>query len=161
MAIAEWINLASTVALVGALMFGALQVRAANRSREEFAALSLIQTVQSEGWVSALTLLQTIPEGASAEDIDRLGPDVARAIQDVGVRIETMGYLVWRGILSLDMVADLFGGVVVFWWSRVQPFVERDRVRTSNPKSYEWFEWLVARLKQPLASGRVAYQRAD
>lgn len=46
------------------------------------------------------------------------------------------------------MVEDLFSGVVIFWWSRLRPYAERDRVRTSNPKSYEWFQWLAERLEE-------------
>jgi hypothetical protein len=54
--------------------------------------------------------------------------------------------MVWRGIVDIAMVDDLFGGIVIFWWSRIKPFAERDRERTSNTKSYEWFQWLAERL---------------
>lgn len=137
----------SSLAVVGALIFTALQVRVASRTRAEHAAITIVQAAQSEAWTKGLRQLHRIPENATAEEIDALGPDVADAIEQVGIRVETIGYMVWRGIVDITMVDDLFGGVVIFWWSRIRPYAERDRERTSNPKSYEWFQWLAERLE--------------
>lgn len=136
----------SSFAVVGALIFTALQVRVANRSRAEHAAIAIVEAAQSDGWTKGLRQLHRIPDGATAAQIDRLGREVADAIEQVGIRVETIGYMVWRGIVDIEMVDDLFGGIIIFWWSRIRPFAERDRERTSNPKSYEWFQWLAERL---------------
>jgi hypothetical protein len=151
----------STLALVGALAFAGLQVRAANRARAEFAAITIIQTAQSEGWTLALQVLVRIPENATAAQIDKLGPEVTRAIIEIGIRVETIGYMVSRGIVSLEMVDDLFGGLLVFWWSRIRPFIDRDRERTANPNVCEYFQWLADRLVERRAKGAAlpAYQR--
>jgi hypothetical protein len=123
-------------------------VRVANRTRAEHAAISIVEAAQSDAWTRGLNQLYRIPAGASAEQIDGLGPEVTDAIEQVGIRVETIGYMVWRGIVDIAMVDDLFGGIVIFWWSRIRPFAERDRQRTSNPKSYEWFQWLAERLAE-------------
>ena len=149
----------SAAAVVGAVVFAGLQVKAANRSRAEQAAITIVQTAQSESWTRALHLLLKIPAGATTKEIDALGPEIERAIEEVGVRVETIGYLVFRRIVSMETVDELVGGVVVFWWYRILPFVERDRHRTSNPKSYEWFQWLAERLveRRNVGSGLPAY----
>jgi hypothetical protein len=100
----------------------------------------------SDAWTRGLNQLYRIPADATAEQIDALGPELTDAIEQVGIRVETIGYMVWRGIVDIAMVDDLFGGIVIFWWSRIKPFAERDRERTSNTKSYEWFQWLAERL---------------
>jgi Domain of unknown function (DUF4760) len=138
----------SSIAVVGALIFTALQVRVASRTRSEHAAITIVEAAQTEGWTKGFRQLQRIPESATAEQIDALGPEVVDAIEQVGIRLETIGYMVWRGIVDLDMVEDLYGGVIVFWWSRIKPYAVRDRERTSNPKSYEWFQWLAERIKE-------------
>src|SRR5947209_18265373 len=145
----------SSFAVVGALIFAALQVGVANRSRAEHAAISIVEAAQSEAWTLGLNQLYRIPHGATAEQIDALGHDVTLAIEQVGIRVETIGYMVWRGIVDLEMVDDLFGGVVIFWWSRIQPLAERYRERTSNPKSYEWSEWLGERLSERWWTGHT------
>lgn len=153
----------SSFAVVGALVFAALQVRVASRTRAEHAAITIVQAAQSEAWTKGLRQLHRIPENPTAEQIDALGPDVADAIEQVGIRVETIGYMVWRGIVEIEMVEDLFSGVVIFWWSRIRPYAERDRKRTSNPKSYEWFQWLAERLQERRARANVvpAYERRD
>lgn len=153
----------SSFAVVGALIFAALQVRVANRTRSEHAAITIVEAAQSEGWTKGLKHLHLIPANATADQIDSLGPEVADAIEQVGIRVETIGYMVWRGIVDIEMVDDLFGGIVVFWWSRVRPFAERDRERTSNPKSYEWFQWLAERLADRRSDGlgTPAYKRNE
>jgi hypothetical protein len=163
MDVATTLSAISSFAVVGALIFAGLQVRVANRTRAEHAAITIIEAVQSEGWTKGLNQLHRIPNGATAEQIDAFGPELAEAIAQVGIRVETMGYLVWRGIVDIEMVEDLFSGIIIFWWSRVQPFAERDRERTSNPKSYEWFQWLAERLaeRRQQGSGIPAYERAE
>lgn len=148
MDIANILSAVSSFAVVGALLFAALQVRVANRTRAEHAAISIVEAAQSEAWTRGLNQLHRIPANATAEQIDALGPELVDAIEQVGIRVETIGYMVWRGIVDLAMVDDLFGGIVIFWWSRIRPFAERDRERTSNPKSYEWFQWLAERLAE-------------
>jgi len=161
MDIATALGAISSFAVVGALIFAGLQVRVASRTRAEHAAITIVEAAQSEGWTKGLRELHRIPEGATAEQIDALGPEVADAIEQVGIRVETIGYMVWRGIVEIEMVEDLFSGVVIFWWSRIRPYAERDRERTSNPKSYEWFQWLAERLEERRQHADVlpAYER--
>ena len=47
------LNLISTLTLIGALVFTGLQLRASNRSRREQAAITVIQSAQSEAWTQA------------------------------------------------------------------------------------------------------------
>ncbi len=59
--LASLLNLVSTVAIVGALIFTALQVRAANQSRRDQAAVALVQTTLSPKWTEVLNLVFTLP----------------------------------------------------------------------------------------------------
>jgi hypothetical protein len=142
------LGILSTVTLIGALIFAALQVRAANRARADQAALAIIEAIQSEAWTHSLGVLSHIAEGAKAEDIDALGPEVARAIEEYGLRLETVGYMVFRGFISLDIVEEMIGGITVVMWSRIKPWAERDRVTTGSPRQYEWFQWLAEQLQK-------------
>jgi hypothetical protein len=147
------LNGLSTLALVGALIFAGLQVRAANRARSEQAAIAVINTAQSEAWTRGLHLLFRIPPDATAEDIDGLGEDVVSTIEEIGVRLETIGYMVYRRIATIETIDEMIGGVTIFWWNRIRPFAERDRKRTHNPKSYEWVQWLAERLAERRSNG--------
>jgi hypothetical protein len=142
------LNLISTVAIVGALVFTALQVRQANLKRSDQAAVTLVQTTQSERWTYALDLIRKLPENAQLSDIERTSPEMERCLFDFGVRLETAGYMVFRRILKLDMVDDLIGGVTLVFWSRAKAWAEHIRIQTGNPKYFEWCEWLAGRITE-------------
>lgn len=146
--LADVLNIASTLTLIGALIFAGLQVRLANRMRAEQAALAIIHAVQSEGWTHSLGVIIHLPDNLTAAQIDELGPQTAQAIEDYGVRIETVGYMVFRGIVALETVEELLGGVITLFWARVKPWVERDRKRSASPRQYEWVQWLAERMDE-------------
>jgi len=142
------LNLVSTVAIVGALIFTALQVRQANLKRSDQAAVTLVQTTQSERWTHAIDQIGKLPENAQPSDIERMGPEMERCLMDFGVRLETAGYMVFHRILKLDMVDDLIGGVTLVFWSRAKVWAENVRAQTGNPKYFEWCEWLAVRITE-------------
>jgi hypothetical protein len=156
-----WLNLISTLAIVGALIFTAMQVRQANIKRRDLAAITLIQTTQSEGWTRALDLIAKLPENAEVADVERAGAEAERAMIDFGVRVETVGYMVFRGNVDLQTVDDLVGGVTLMFWSRTKNWAERERKRIGNPKLYEWCQWLAERIaeRRDRLGHEPAYQR--
>jgi hypothetical protein len=153
--IPDLLSIASTIALIGALVFAALQVRVSNRMRAEQAALAIVEAIQSEGWSHSLSVIIHLPNGVSPEEIDALGPAFTQAIEDYGVRIETVGYMVFRGIIAIETVEELLGGAITLFWSRVRPWAERDRERAASHRQFEWVQWLAERLEER-GSGRTA-----
>jgi hypothetical protein len=145
---AVWLNLISTIAIVAALIFTALQVRQANIKRRDQAAVTLIQTIQSEGWTRMLDLIGKLPDGARVSDVESAGPEVQRAIIEFAIRLETVGYMVFRRNVDLQTVDDLVGGVTLTFWSRGKGWVERERERTGSSKYAEWCEWLAERIAE-------------
>jgi hypothetical protein len=158
---AAWLNLISTTAIVAALIFAALQVRQGNIKRRDLAAITLIQTVQSEGWTRALNLLGNLPANAELSDVLAAGSELQRALTEFGLRLETVGYLVFRRNVDLQTVDELIGGVVLTFWSRAKRWGERERERTGNPKYLEWCEWLADRILEgrEKLGHRPAYSR--
>jgi hypothetical protein len=151
---ASVLNLVSTIAIVGALIFTALQVRAANRARQDQAAIVVIQTTQNENWTRALGLISTLPQDAALEQISERGAAVEHALFELSIRLETIAYMVFCGIVSLRAVDDLIGGVTMVFWSRAKTWTENYRTTTNNPKFNEWCEWLADRLTERRARVR-------
>ncbi|HZV77245.1 MAG TPA: hypothetical protein VFF63_05790 [Candidatus Babeliales bacterium] len=146
MEVATLLNVLSTLALVGALIFAGLQVRSANRSREEQNAVKLIDAALS-------TVLAQPPSSfaelsPSAEDVEAYSPDVVRMLQEIGFRMEALGYLVYRHVVSLRSVEELMGGMITHWWARIKPLAEREREKTRNPRMFEWAQWLAERVAE-------------
>ena len=146
---ANLLNLVSTVALIGALVFTGLQVRAANRARREQAAVTVIETAAlSENSARFLELLSEIPEDTSATVIDNLDPERRRQIFLFGLRVEVIGYMVFHGLVDVKTVNDLAGGAILSFWSRAKNWSEERRKRTGHDEFLEWCEWLVTQIAQ-------------
>ena len=145
---ASALNLVSTVTLIGALVFTGLQVRAANRARRDQAAVTVIQTALSENSVRILELFSEIPKGASAAVIDNLDAETRRQVIQFGLRLEVMGYMVFHGLVDVQTVNDLAGGVVLSFWSRMKNWSEERRKRTGHDEFLEWCEWLATQIAQ-------------
>ncbi len=142
------LNLVSTAAVVGALIFTALQVRAANTSRSDQAAVTLIQTTQNSSWTEALKVVFSLPENATVALIREQPPEVERALFELSIRLEPIGYMVFRGSVTLQSVDELIGGVTVGMWSRSRAWTEEYRRATHNEKFNEWIEWLADRIAE-------------
>jgi hypothetical protein len=142
------LNLISTIAIVAALIFTALQVRQANLKRSDQAAVTLVQTLQSERWTRALDLVSKLPENAKLSDIEQMGPEMGNALFDLAVRLETIGYMVFHRIVKLDAVNDLLGGATLVFWSRAKAWADHKRAQTANPNFAEWCEWLASRITE-------------
>jgi hypothetical protein len=140
---ADILNLLSAVTLVGALVFTGLQVRQAGHARRDQAAITMLQTALSENSARVLELLGMIPEGSAASAVENLDADARRAIIEFGLRLEVMGYMVFRGLVDVTTANDLAGGTILGYWARVQQWVQANRERTGHDEFLEWCEWLA------------------
>lgn len=135
------LNAVSSAALVAAVLFGVVQLRRESAARREQAAIEIVRSMQTREWASAVGPVGALPLPARA----RLHERDAEAAAAVGLRLETLGYLVYRGIVPVEVAYDLVGGITAVAWERLAAWVESDRAHTGNRKSYEWFEWLARR----------------
>ena len=144
----DWLSLISTIAIVMALVFAGVQVREANRARRDQASVALLQSAQGDSWTHSMDSISRIPPGLDAPQVDAQGEAAHAALVDFAVRLESIGYMVFAKLVTLDMVDDLLGGVILMFWARAQGWVVRERVRTGNGKLFEWCEWLADRVAE-------------
>lgn len=55
---------------------------------------------------------------------------------------EGIGLLVKKGLIDIELVAELMSTPLIFVWQRVEELVKRVRELTGRPQIYEWFEYL-------------------
>jgi len=142
----DWLSLISTIAIVMALVFAGVQVREANKARRDQAAVALLQSAQGDTWTRSMDTISRIPAGLDAAQVDAQGEAATAALVDFAVRVETIGYMVFSRMVSLELVDDLLGGVVLMFWNPAKDGAERERARTGNGKLFEWCEWLADRI---------------
>ena len=150
----SWLSLVSTLAILVALVFAGVQVREANKSRKDQAAVALIQSTQVDSFTRAMRNVGRLPANVSAEQVDASGDWAEDALVDFGFRLESIGYMVFLRLVSLEMADSLIGGLTLMYWSRVEAWLKRERERSGNPNLYEWCEWLAGQVRQRRAAGR-------
>lgn len=135
-------NIATALTVLTGVIFGLVEMRRARRDRAERAAFAVVRALMSPEWMTSAVLVHAIREGATAEEIEG-DPRVCEAAQKIGIILEAVGYSVFARMIPLQVVDDMIGGTVRVAWKKLRPFIEFERQRAGNQKSWEWFEWLA------------------
>jgi hypothetical protein len=148
------------LAVVAAIAFGLAQIRQFRQQRRDAVAVELMRSIQDAEFTRSLRLLLTLPKNLSADEFRALGPAVEDATWALCAKYETLGYLVYRGIMPIELVEELVGGVGCHLWARLYPWATAMRAEQGQPLLLEWFEWLTDRLNERDRPQAVpAYQR--
>jgi hypothetical protein len=140
-------NLINAIAVTAGVIFAAVQIRHYRQQRRRDAMLELVRSFQSASFASALRRVNTLPDGADLQRIrETLGPDGEHAVFLIGLTWESIGVLVFRREVTLDLVADFFSGAIVISWRKLHVFVEEDRRSLKRETVWEWFQWLAERM---------------
>lgn len=133
-------------AVVVAVIFGIVQVQQFRRAHEREAAFDLVHSLQTPEMLSALRLLDALSMDLSVEEIEeRVGADADR-IQILMGTWESLGILVYRREVSLDLVDDFYSGSIIHSWLKLRPLVFDLRERTGRATRWEFFQWLAERM---------------
>jgi hypothetical protein len=144
-------NLAEVIGgvfLVGGIVFAVIQIRQLQRQRQEAAAIELIRAWHGPEFSRAIhRLLVELPDGMPVADLlaapEHTLPD-AHMVCNV---FESVGVMVFRRMLPLDVADELIGGVTMGLWRKLAPWILHTRA-TQHPRAYEWFEWLNDRISE-------------
>jgi len=156
---ADLAEVASTLTIVGGLIFGVVQVREYRRQRQDAVASELMRSFYDSDLSDAVALLQPLPDGLSAEELRGLEPKYLAAVLKVGMTFETMGLLVYRRVAPFDLALDLAGGLVNVLWRKLRRYIEEVRAEQGHPAFAEWFEWFAMMCEQHKAHIEPAYRR--
>jgi hypothetical protein len=142
-------NLLNAIAVTIGVAFAAAQIRDYRRQRRRDAMVELVRSFQSPAFTRALRRINGLPDGASAQQIrDGWGADGEDAVFLVGLTWESLGVLVFRREVTLDLMDDLFSGAISISWRKLQAFVEEDRRFMGRETVWEWFQWLADRMRE-------------
>jgi hypothetical protein len=157
-------NLVNAVAVTAGVVFAATQLRDYRRQRRSDAMLELVRSFQSPAFTRALRRMNSLPDAAQPQQIrDALGPDGADDVFLIGLTWESLGVLLFRREISMDVMDDFFSGAITISWRKLRVFVEEDRRTMQRETVWEWFQWLAERMadyesKAPPTPAHVAHR---
>jgi len=140
-------NLINAIAVTAGVIFAAAQIRQYRQRRERDAMLELVRSFQSPAFTAALRRVLSLPDGADSAKIrEVLGPDGEDAVYLVSLTWESLGVLVYRREVTLDLVDDFFSGPLVISWQKLKVYSEEWRRTLNRETGNEWFHWLAERM---------------
>jgi hypothetical protein len=138
-------NLINAFAVTAGVIFAAVQIRYYRQQRRREAMLELVKSFQSPVFTSALRRVLSLPDCADAKKIHEvLGPDGEDAVYMVSLTWESLGLLVFRREVTLDLVGDFFSGPIVASWRKLSRYIADLRRDAQRDTYFEWVEWLAA-----------------
>ena len=158
-------NLINAIAVTAGVIFAAAQIRQYRQRRQREAMLELVRSFQSPAFTAALRRVLSLPDGADAAKIrEVLGPDGEDAVYLVSLTWESLGVLVFRRQVTLDLVDDFFSGPLVISWQKLEVYSEEWRRTLNRETGNEWFHWLAERMLErektsPPIPAYVAHRR--
>jgi hypothetical protein len=142
-------NLINAIAVAAGVVFAGVQIRQYRQRRRRDAMLELVRSFQSPAFTSALRRVLSLPDGADVNKIrEVLGPDGEDAVYLVSLTWESLGVLVFRREVTLDLVDDFFSGPILLSWQKLRVYAEEWRRALNRSTGSEWFHWLAERMME-------------
>ena len=147
--------------VVAGLVFGLIQIHHYRQQRRETAAIELLRSFQNPEFSRALRAVLALPRGVRKQHLGECSEDQQNAIMVVVLTFESIGVMVFRNIVPLDMVDELMGGVCIESWGRLKNYTQDSRDESDRDTLSEWFQWLAERLAERHAryGRRAAYEQ--
>ncbi|MCK4801580.1 MAG: DUF4760 domain-containing protein [Anaerolineales bacterium] len=142
------VDIIGSLAVFAAIIFGLIQIKHFHRQRRDLAAIELVRSVQDSEFTKAYRLIHSLPEKVSASEFSAKGTEYVDAAHTLGMKYETIGLLVFRGVVPISAAEELVGGIAITLWKRLGPWVDSIRKEQSQELFLEWFQWFVNRLEE-------------
>ena len=149
------VQVVGILAVLYGIRIGIKQLKLDRQQRRDLAVMECARSFEDKEFTEAYRLLAEVEPHLSKEEFVALGEDYVAAAMRVSMKFETIGLLVYKDVVPIDAIEDLVGGVALLLWDVLHNFMLESREQGNHPTFYEWFQWLVDRLKE---RGRFEHQ---
>jgi hypothetical protein len=132
----------ASASVVAGVVYYALQIRHQTKLKQMDFIMRIPSTFLSKRVIQAVAAIRKT-EFRNYDDFEEKCGVESRQVADFG---ENLGLLVKRRLIDVGLVADRYD--VSVRYEKLSPWIEEMRRRASNPRLYEWFEYLYNELKK-------------
>ena len=140
-------SISAVVAAAGVIVgvtLAYLEVRALVKARQTDVVMGLYSTFDSNEWLEAFNKVIHTEYKDYSDVVKRAFLDVHK----VGIFFEGIGVLLLRKLVDVNLVDDLFSGVIKIAWEKMKAVIEDYRKQEDYPHAYEWFEYLYNEMQK-------------
>src|ERR1700730_1218358 len=136
-------NVALTLSVIVALIFGVAQVNVAARDRRERLTLGTLSAFQTREFAELIYYINKLKPMSGWEEMTSLpAEDQVRFIQ-FNQQMETLGLLVAEKLINLELVDKTLGSFVSTSWEKFRLMFYDARENIPDPFLGEYFQWLA------------------
>jgi hypothetical protein len=144
--ITELANLALTLSLIVAVIFGIAQINASKKDRRERLTLETLRNFQSREFaeiiffVSTFKFPQNQKEWLLWKEVERI-----KFIQ-IAQEMESLGILLADKLIDIDLLDKTLGSFIMTAWEKFKPMILELRAKNPDPYLAEYFQWMAEQI---------------
>ncbi|MGN6179350.1 MAG: DUF4760 domain-containing protein [Mucilaginibacter sp.] len=136
-------NIALTLSVIVAVIFGIAQVRAAARSRHDQLTLEILRQFQTKEFVALLHYINTAELPKNWTEMQQLPANEQMMLIQFGQQMESVGMMVAEGLINVELVDKTLGSFVILAWEKSKPMIIDIRENQPDPFLGEYYQWLA------------------
>ncbi|WP_426671266.1 DUF4760 domain-containing protein [Mucilaginibacter sp. McL0603] len=139
-------NIALTLSVIVAVIFGIAQVKTSNKDRRERLTLDTLRSFQTREFAEMLSYINTIKIPYTVEEwLDWPKEDQIRIIH-LSQQMESLGLMLAERLINIDLVDKTLGSFVSTTWVLYKPLILDMREKNADPYLSEYFQWMAEQL---------------
>ena len=139
------LNIATTIAVVGGVIFGAWQIQVAAKARTTQVSLQLMEMLYSRELIDGMTALHNVREGLGWDDLRAKLGDRWTSVFTLMNTLDGLGILVGRKEVPADIADDFFHHAIVTTWIKTRAAIyDRRRNEPGRETTFRFLESLAA-----------------
>jgi len=142
------LELISTTSIAAAGIFAGVQLIQLKRQRTRESAIQMLQAAQTPQFMDAVNILFNMPEDLTKKQIEEFAGDKMNCVLVMFGTFESIGYLVFRHEISIELVDNFFGGAIVLYWKKFKNYFIELRITSKRENYGEWVQWLASQLEK-------------
>ncbi|MGA9133159.1 MAG: hypothetical protein WB384_14220 [Candidatus Sulfotelmatobacter sp.] len=144
-------NLALTLSVIIAVVFGIAQARSAARDRRERLSLEALRNFQTRGFAELMQYINSHEMPDTNEELSKASAIDQVMFMQFAQEMETLGILVAEKYIDIDLVDKTLGSFVSTSWKRYEKLFAMMREAIPDPFLGEYFQWLSELIAKRMA----------
>src|SRR5437868_12032810 len=139
-------NLALTLSLIVAVIFGIAQINAVKKDRHERLTLETLRNFQSREFAEIILFITTAQFPKTQQEWLAWSKDDRVVFIQLSQQMESLGILLADGLIDINLVDKTLGSFVTSSWEKYQPLILELREKNPDPYLAEYFQWMAEQI---------------
>ena len=144
--ITELANLALTLSLVVAVIFGIAQINASKTDRRERLTLETLRNFQSREFAEIILFITTTKFPKNQKEWLSWPEDERIKFIQIGQEMESLGILLADRLIDINLLDKTLGSFIITAWEKFEPIISELREKNPDPYLAEYFQWMAEQI---------------